>query len=148
MRWLKQTWRFKGIAYSPGWIDRSDLEADILAAYPEPGHIWSHEHPAQGIKKDAGKPALDLIDPYFVIEIGKVLTFGATKYEPGNWRKGMAMGKALAGVLRHVYSMLNGEYADPETGLSHAAHAACGLMFAFYYVHQKMTDVPDDRWTK
>lgn len=104
--------------------------------------------PSQGIKKDTGKPALDLIDPHFIEEVGRVLAFGATKYEPDNWRRGMALGKVLAGVLRHTYAMLRGEYVDSETGLSHAAHATCGLMFAFHYVRTGQLSVPDDRWLK
>ena len=99
-----------------------------------------------GIKHDSGKPALDLIDAHFVEDVGRVLAFGATKYTPDNWKAGMAMGKCLAAVLRHTYALLKDEYLDPETGFSHAAHAACGLMFVHYYARLKMFRVPDDRW--
>lgn len=105
------------------------------------------EMAAQGIKKDTGKPALDLIDPFFEEEVAKVLTFGATKYDVDNWRRGMSLGKAMAGILRHLLAVRKGEFIDPETGLSHLAHACCGLMFIFDF--QRTSNFkPDDRWGK
>jgi hypothetical protein len=102
----------------------------------------------QGIKFDTGKPALDLIEPFFELDLGQVLTFGALKYDVDNWKRGMSIGKALAGVKRHINAISRGEYTDPETKLQHAAHAACGLMFIHYFVRNGVLDVPDDRWIK
>jgi hypothetical protein len=39
-----------------------------------------------GKKYDAGKPMMELIPPHAEIELAKVLTFGAEKYGPENWR--------------------------------------------------------------
>lgn len=99
-----------------------------------------------GQKKDAGKPALDLVEPHFIEDVAGVLTFGAQKYDVDNWKKGMAIGKAMAGVLRHCFAVLRGEHLDPETGRQHVAHATCGLMFIHYMVRTGATKVPDDRW--
>ena len=104
--------------------------------------------PKQGIKKDDGKPALDLIDPEFELDVARVLTFGATKYDVDNWKRGMSLGKALAGVRRHVNAIARGEFTDAETGLQHTAHAACGLQFLHYFIRNGMLDTPDDRWAK
>lgn len=114
---------------------------------PEHPECVSPFPPAQGIKKDDGKPPLDLVDPYFLEDVSKVLAHGAAKYGLNNYRKGMALGKALAGVLRHSFAILRGEYVDPESGLSHAAHAACGLMFTHYFIRTGKI-MPDDRWQK
>lgn len=101
----------------------------------------------QGIKNDTGKPAFDLIEPHFLEDVAKVLTVGAKKYDVDNWKRGMSLGKAMGGVMRHLWAVLKGEWLDPETGLSHLAHATCGIMFIHYF---KRTDgfKPDDRWTK
>lgn len=101
-----------------------------------------------GQKKDDGKPALDLIDPYFLEGVGHVLTFGAKKYELNQWQRGMAIGKAMAGVLRHCMAILRGEYTDPESGRQHTEHAACGLMFIHYFIRNNMLTTPDDRFKK
>ena len=98
------------------------------------------------IKKDQGKPALDLFDPFAFEEVGHVLTFGAAKYGATNWRRGMHIGKVMAGVLRHCFAILRGEYQDPESGYQHAAHAIAGLTFVFTYVREGRTGLSDDRW--
>ncbi len=100
----------------------------------------------QGIKYDAGKPALDLIDPEFELAVGRVLSYGAQKYAIDNWKRGMSLGKALAGVKRHINAISRGDFNDPETGLPHAAHATCGLMFLDYFIRNDMLTVPDDRF--
>jgi hypothetical protein len=98
-----------------------------------------------GIKHDVGKPPLDLLDADALEEVARVLDFGARKYEPNNWRRGMAVAKALGGVLRHVFAILRGEERDPETGLLHAAHGMCGLMFVAHYQLKGIVK-PDDRF--
>ena len=102
----------------------------------------------RGIKKDSGKPALDLIDPEFELEMARVLTEGAKKYAVDNWRNGMSIGKCMAGIRRHLNAIARGEHIDPEWGLQHAAHAACGVMFLHYFIRTGKTNVPDDRWEK
>lgn len=113
----------------------------------------------QGIKIDEGKAPVDLIDPDFLFGIGRVLGKGAKKYAVDNWKHGMAVGKVLAGVLRHVFYRLKGEVwdaCDPNcpgdckvhTNEMHMHCAACGLMFVAYYDTRKMDNVPDDRFKK
>ena len=101
----------------------------------------------QGLKYDTGKPALDLIEPEFELELGAVLTYGAMKYEKDQWKKGMSLGKCLAGVLRHINAIRRGEFVDKESGLKHTAHAVAGLMFVAHYVRNGALETPDDRWT-
>ena len=91
----------------------------------------------EGTKFDEGKPRMDLIDSYAIEELSKVLSFGAEKYEEHNWRKGMKVSRLLAAGLRHIYSFMKGEDNDPETGLSHIAHAMCCMMFILWLVKAK-----------
>lgn len=101
---------------------------------------------SQGLKFDDGKPPLDLIDAHFLEDVGRVLGYGAKKYDVNQWQKGMSIGKAMAGVLRHCFAILRGEYLDPETKLPHMAHATCGLMFVHWMIRNGKLNVPDDRW--
>lgn len=87
----------------------------------------------KGIKHDQGKPDWTLLDKTAIDEVAKVLMFGAQKYERDNWRKGLSKERLLAGVYRHIASSNNGELKDPESGISHLAHAICGLMFALHF---------------
>lgn len=80
-------------------------------------------------KHDAGKPRMDLLDPYAIRELAKVLEFGARKYAPWNWTKGMEYSRLMGAALRHMMAFQEGEDLDPESGLPHVAHAMCCLMF-------------------
>ena len=105
--------------------------------------------PAGGTKHDASKPPLDLLDATALLEVGRVLGFGAKKpgYGPHNWRKGISRERLLAAALRHVLAAASGERKDPESGLSHLAHAMCCCMFALHFEITN-TEVPDTRFTK
>lgn len=85
------------------------------------------------MKKDGGKVRMDLLPVYPLQEVAKVLTFGATKYAPNRWRKGMEWNRLYGAVLRHITAWQDGQNNDPETGLSHLAHAITDLMFLLEY---------------
>lgn len=97
-----------------------------------------------GKKYDSGKSPLDLLPTYPLLEIAKVLDFGAKKYEKQNWRKGMSWSRLIGAALRHITAWNEGEDLDPETGLSPLAHASCCLLFLQEY--QKINSGVDDRY--
>ena len=83
-----------------------------------------------GIKYDSAKPKMNLLPPKAIVEVAKVLTFGAEKYDAENWRKlDDLQNRYTAGALRHIFAHMDGEKLDSETGLSHMAHALCCLLF-------------------
>jgi len=83
-----------------------------------------------GKKYDGGKPKMYLLPPKAIVEVSKVLTYGAEKYNEDNWRKlENLQNRYSGGALRHIFAHLDGEYVDEETGCSHLAHAICCLMF-------------------
>jgi len=84
----------------------------------------------EGKKYDGEKPRLYLLPPHTLVEVGKVLTFGAAKYDEHNWKKLDNLQNRYTGAaLRHIFAHMAGEELDPETGLDHLAHALCCLMF-------------------
>lgn len=88
------------------------------------------EKEEEGIKYDTEKPKMNLLPPKAVLEVAKVLTFGAEKYDAENWRKlDNLQSRYTAGALRHIFAHMDGEQLDPETELSHLAHALCCLLF-------------------
>lgn len=83
-----------------------------------------------GLKYDSGKPLMGLIPARAELSMAQVLTFGATKYGPDNWRKvENAEQRYLDALMRHVNSHRLGELIDGETGLPHLAHAMCCVAF-------------------
>lgn len=87
----------------------------------------------QAIKHDGDKPELALVPAEAVEEIAKAFTFGAKKYSANNWRHGMRWTRVASALLRHTYAWMRGEKADPESGLSHLAHAGACLCFLLTY---------------
>lgn len=83
----------------------------------------------QAQKFDQEKVRLDLLDPLALEGLGQVLTFGAKKYAAHNWRQGISNSRLIAALLRHLFSILRGEYIDPESGLPHIDHVGCCWMF-------------------
>lgn len=84
----------------------------------------------KGLRYDEGKPRMDLIPPELLFAIAEVLTYGAEKYAPRNWERGMIWGKEVyAPLIRHLEKWKKGEERDEESGLTHLAHAACNIAF-------------------
>ncbi len=90
---------------------------------------------SEGMKFDTDKPRMDLLCPFAMEELSKVLTFGAKKYDAWNWSKGIATSRLIAAALRHIFAYARGENIDPETGLHHIAHAMCCCMFIIGMPH-------------
>ena len=85
-----------------------------------------------GRKFDGGKLQYGLIPPLAMREMVKVLTFGAEKYEPDNWKNVPDSKRRYFDAMeRHVWAWKSGEQDDPETGINHLAHAMCCLMFLY-----------------
>jgi hypothetical protein len=61
------------------------------------------------------------------------LPFGANKYGDRNWERGMNWSRPFAALMRHMWAWWRGEDRDPETGLSHLAHAGCCILFLLTY---------------
>ena len=82
------------------------------------------------MKFDDGKALMAAIPPKALLEVGKVLEFGARKYERDSWRDVPdAKTRYTDALARHLYQSLSGELTDGESGLSHLAHLACNALF-------------------
>jgi hypothetical protein len=109
---------------------RARFRARLLT--PESSPVISN--PSQGVKFDADKLPWDLLPWDAVEEVVKVLAFGAKKYAPRNWEKGITHSRTFAATQRHLVAWFQrGEDLDPETGLDHRAHAICELAFSLAF---------------
>lgn len=86
--------------------------------------------PDEGQKFDTDKPLMSLLPPNTQLAVARVLTFGARKYAPDNWRQVPDLQRRyLDAALRHINAVQCGETDDVESGEHHYAHAICCLMF-------------------
>lgn len=124
---------------------RAKMRRDFKAIFgEEPPASTQATTSTGGVKADAGKPDMSLIAPEAIVELAKVLSFGAKKYAAHNWRGGLKESRILAALLRHTLAYMGGEDLDPETGLPHPAHIMCNAMFLVTQ-HPKRPDL-DDRY--
>lgn len=103
----------------------------------------------EGTKFDGDKPMTELypVDAYMGTCRG--LTYGAKKYAPRNWEKGIKFGRVFGALLRHLFAWWKGEDVDPESGLHHLDHAGCCLAFLQQYTTQRERYAAfDDRPTR
>ena len=89
---------------------------------------------------------MDLLPTEALVEIAKGFSFGAKKYGRFNWRKGLVYSRVYSALQRHLTAWNAGEDFDPESGLTHLAHAGCNLMFLLTYL-QEHPEL-DDRYGK
>jgi hypothetical protein len=87
--------------------------------------------PEQPKKFDTNKAPIGLIPHDVLVQVAKVLAFGADKYGKYNWCSGDGFdwSRLIDAPYRHLGEFNMGNDLDPETGLSHIAHAICGLIF-------------------
>lgn len=89
-------------------------------------------------KFDTDKTRYELLPPEALEEIAKVLTYGAKKYDDRNWEKGIKYGRLFGACMRHLWAWWAGQDKDPESSISHLAHAACCIMFLIHHQYWKI----------
>ena len=72
-----------------------------------------------------------------------VFAYGAKKYAAWNWAKGMQWSVPLGCALRHIRSVLDGQFIDDESGEPHMDHVLCNIIMLQYFL-SNYTD-GDDR---
>ena len=88
-----------------------------------------------GTKNDTGKPEYDRLDFTALGLINAVHKHGDEKYSKGNWKQGLHFSRLCNAAIRHIASILKGDFLDDESGLPHAAHAACNMEMIIYFVN-------------
>ena len=98
----------------------------------------------QGRKFDSGKLRYDLIPVLAQEEVVKVVTLGAEKYDPENWKR-VPEGRRryYAAAMRHMEAWRKGEKQD-EIGTHHIANAVSNLMFILEKELQGIEDVTEE----
>ena len=102
------------------------------------------EHPAS--KSGAQREKLHAL-PYDLVPFQemteaytRVAEFGAKKYAPWNWSKGLARVQLLGSLLRHAFAYIRGEERDSDSGLMHTDHILWNAAALCHNVHWNLED--------
>lgn len=92
-----------------------------------------------GVKNDTGKAPLHFMVPDAIAGVCRVFAFGAEKYEPENWKEGIAYTRVWAAAMRHLFLWFFRQECDDESGLSHLDHASCDIQILQAYTKRGKT---------
>lgn len=101
-------------------------------AYHKDCFTLVNEEETKGIKYDSDKLRYSLIPWSALKEVVKVLEFGAKKYAVDNWKQ-IDPQRYKDAAMRHLVTILEGEWLDEESQLPHAAHCICCLLFIIWF---------------
>ncbi len=82
-----------------------------------------------GDRFNGGKPKWSLVPQSGLLPMVEVLEYGAKKYTPHNWKKGLSITEICESMKRHLDAFMEGEDKDPESQLSHIGHMQCNTLF-------------------
>lgn len=101
-----------------------------------------HPEAASGAQREKlGALPYDLV-PFqeFTEAYARVAEFGARKYAPWNWSKGLSRAQLLGSLLRHAFAYLRGEDRDSDSGLLHTDHIVWNAVTLVHNVHWNLED--------
>ena len=120
-----------------------DLDSQGQIIYAKGGSL-KLEKPTEAVRLDEGKSPIHLIPPEIIHALAAVYAYGARKYAPRNWEKGMDWSRMYDSAMRHLLAFWGGEDIDAESGLPHVFHAlwnCAGLAF-YRSAHPDRDDRP------
>jgi len=99
----------------------------------------------KGLKFDGAKRQWNLLYRPWLRGVVDVLTRGALKYSPDNWKRvDNPKVSYLNALQRHLDAFIEGEEKDPETGISHLSHLGCCLMFLKYFEDNQKCETAEE----
>lgn len=96
---------------------------------------------AEAARYTDGKTKLSIVSPLAYWAVALDYTFGASKYDTHNWRKGMNWSDVMNSFERHYFAWKMGEDIDEESGIPHIFLALWNVMtLADYSLTAKQYD--------
>lgn len=106
---------------------------------PSPKHLTNH---TGAMRAGIGTKINTNLVPYELVAMAAIsLNYGADKYEPRNFEKGLSYTQHLESIKRHVEAIENREPIDIDSGLPHEAMLAASVaMLSHNYMQGVITD--------
>jgi len=86
-----------------------------------------------GLRHNTGKAELSYVPSSTLFAISKVFMYGAQKYSPNNWRRGMSWTSVYNCLQRHLLKWYDGEELDDESLVPHLYHIIANAAMLIEY---------------
>jgi len=90
--------------------------------------------PSRASRFNKNKLRYDLIPSYPMEQLAKLFTFGAKKYAPHNWKKGMPWSEVEASLRRHLEAYSAGEDFDYDKDCKGCQEGNCDTHSGLYHM--------------
>ncbi len=87
----------------------------------------------KALRYNEGKPKWSLVHFKSLEPLVRVLMYGADKYAPDNWKKGLDKKEILDSMQRHLCELIDGNKLDEESKMEHIGHIMANAMFYSYF---------------
>lgn len=124
-----------------GTDELGDYKAPITKGQTEQINKFFGQHSSGAQREKMGKPRYDLMPARIVNDYyAAIADFGAKKYAPRNWEKGLPQSQIADSLQRHLWAYMEGEDLDQESNLPHAGHILWNAVALLYGYHHKKED--------
>jgi hypothetical protein len=118
--------------------DNEENKVFVISEIVEEKLIKQNNKKLIGVKDDESKLKYTLIPHEVVTALAKVFHYGATKYQPDNWKHIEDKHRILDALWRHLIAYLSGEEIDQESGLPHIDHLLTNAaMLSYFHTNNK-----------
>ena len=124
------------------WYYSGSEKCDACADIYEEDSLDDLASQLEGTKFDEDKLRWDLLPIVPVEKIVEIITHGAKKYAPENWKKVNIM-RFYAAAMRHITAWKKGEEFDKDSGFTHLAHVGCNILFMMWIEENKVRTYPE-----
>jgi exopolysaccharide biosynthesis protein len=107
-----------------------DIEDWVEYAQEQRKEFDKHE---TGYKESDGKLNYEL-DWSFIKGMAEKMALNKGKYEPYNWKRYVDIELLKQSLIRHVISVLEGDYVDDNRAIGHLESASLNLMMIAYQI--------------
>lgn len=117
------------------WLQHAEEEGKMKQIEEENDGMLKklREYKEKAKRFNLNKPKWHLVHMKSLEPLVRVMEFGADKYGPKDWMKGLDRETILDCLMRHLIALMDGEEVDSESLQHHIGHIMANAMMYSYF---------------